>query len=83
MTSYTKALYRRDPAAAAAFHEQQTFEHKIVHGRTPTLACFTPAYHGLKPSFGKRVGSTITACSVPCEHPACAQGCTRRGGLGQ
>lgn len=49
MTSYTKALYRRDPAAAEAFHRQSSFEHKATYGRVPTLLQFTPEAHGLRP----------------------------------
>lgn len=85
MTSFTKALYRRDPKAAQAFHDAQQWEHRVVHGRTPTLACFTPSFHGLQPVFGKRtstphIGGRQAACSAICGHPACAQGCTLQGG---
>ena len=76
MTSFTKALYRRDPAAAEEFHRQQTFEHKATYGKTPTLACFTPQAHGLKPAFGKRAPSGQKACAASCGHPACKHGCT-------
>lgn len=78
MTSYTKALYRRDPAAAEAFHEHQKFEHKIVHGKTPTMLMFTPAHHGLVPAFGKRLPNGQKACASNCRHPACVKGCTLR-----
>lgn len=37
MTSFTKALYRRDPAAAEAFHRQSTFEQRAAHGRPGVL----------------------------------------------
>lgn len=40
MTSYTKALYRRDPAAADAFYKAQLFEHKLTYGRHVQLAQF-------------------------------------------
>ncbi len=48
MTSYTKALYKRDPKAADDFHNNQKFEHRIVYGRTPTLEQFV--YRDGKPS---------------------------------
>lgn len=80
MTSFTKALYRRDPKAAEEFHKAQQWEHRVVHGRTPTLACFTPSFHGLQPVFGKRSHPPQRACSAICGHPACAQGCTLQGG---
>lgn len=63
MTSFTKALYQRDPDAAEAFYRQQQFEHRLTYGKNVTLACFTLAAHaegyghrnGLAaPSFGKR-----------------------------
>lgn len=78
MTSYTKALYNRDPAAAEAFHKQATFEHKTTYGRVPTLLQFTLAHHGLVPSFGKRLPTGQKACGTNCRHPACVRGCTLR-----
>lgn len=65
MTSFTRALYRRDPAAAEAFHKAQQFEHRITYGKQTQLA-----------SFGRRVPSGIVACDKLCDHPACAHGCT-------
>jgi len=79
MTSFTKALYNRDPKAADAFYRQSTFEHKLVYGRTPTLAQFTATAHEL-PTFGKRMQSEPRACAALCGHPACAKGCTLNGG---
>jgi hypothetical protein len=77
MTSFTRKLYNRDPAAAKAFHRQASFEHKVVYGRTPTLACFTPAHYDVQPTFGKRhpPASAQHACDHNCKHPACKQGC--------
>lgn len=81
MTSFTKALYRRDPAAAEAFYSQQTFEAKSG-GRQPGMPTLTFASNA--PShvvFGKRqaVLGRNTACAASCGHPACAQGCVRWG----
>lgn len=70
MTSFTKALYRRDPAAAERFYEQQKYEHIAAFGRNPT---------GSIPSFGKRIPSGLTACAASCGHPACKHGCTLIG----
>lgn len=67
MTSFTKALYRRDPAAAEAFYKQQKFEHLAAFGRNST---------GSIPAFGKRIPSGLKACAASCGHPACSQGCT-------
>ena len=65
MTSYTRKLYRRDPAAAEAFRAAQQFDNKLVYGKAVTLACFGLRHHEMpsraapepKPSvaFGKRV----------------------------
>lgn len=76
MTSYTKALYRRDPAAANEFHRQQSFEQRSAYGKVGPL--------GLKPSlpvvgFGTRTPSGVVACEKRCQHPGCAQGCTLIG----
>lgn len=66
MTSYTKKLYARDPAAALAFFEQSTFETKAAQGRTSVSEITLPAirewqghaaFEALKPApvvFGKR-----------------------------
>jgi hypothetical protein len=42
MTSFTKALYNRDPAAAEAFRRHSRLD-RVVYGKTPTMACFTMA----------------------------------------
>jgi hypothetical protein len=67
MTSFTRALYRRDPAAAEAFQRQQRMERELLlsYGKTPTLACFTPAHHDIKRQFGKRA---VPPQHVPCPH---------------
>jgi hypothetical protein len=77
MTSFTRKLYNRDPAAATAYYRQSTFEQKLVYGKVPTLACFTPAWHQQPVSFGKRQppASAQHACDHNCKHPACKQGC--------
>lgn len=54
MTSFTRKLFQRDPAAADAFYRAQQFETKTVYGRHNTLACFTPAHHQVEPVFGRR-----------------------------
>lgn len=68
MTSFTKALYRRDPAAAEAFHKAQQFEHKLQYGKHTQLASF-----GLRPD---PEDAAAYACSKLCGHPACRHGCT-------
>lgn len=76
MTSFTRKLYNRDPAAAEAFRKAQDFDHRIVYGRHPTLACFT---HTPTPKveFGKREPDMKRyACDRLCSHPACAKGCS-------
>lgn len=77
MTSFTKALYRRDPAAAEAFHRSQQFEHRMVHGKT-LLAQF---HYTPQPvvGFGQRTPTGVVACVTRCSHPSCAQGCTLQG----
>lgn len=69
MTSFTKALYRRDPAAAEAFHKAQQFEHKMTYGKQTQLASF-----GLRP---QPEDHAAYACAALCGHPACRSGCTR------
>lgn len=71
MTSFTRALYRRDPAAAEAFHRQSTFEKRAAHGRPGTLSLTT--------GFGRRTPTGVVACAERCAHPRCAQGCTLAG----
>ena len=81
MTSFTKALYRRDPAAALAFYEQQKFEAKSAP-RQPGMPTLTFASNATSHVvFGKRqaVLGRGTACAASCGHPACANGCTRWG----
>lgn len=88
MTSFTKALYRRDPKAAEEFYRQQQFEQRHTYGRVPTLPQFTLGFHTQqaavspyrKRDFGKRLPTLGTAaCSGNCGHPACSQGCTLQG----
>lgn len=82
MTSFTKALYRRDPAAAEAFYQSQTFEAKSA-GRKPGMPTltFASAFNEVHVPFGKRqpVLGRNTACAASCGHPACASGCVRWG----
>lgn len=54
MTSFTKKLFQRDPAAAEAFHRAQQFEHRLAYGKNVSLACFTPAHHQVAATFGRR-----------------------------
>lgn len=70
MTSFTKALYRRDPAAAEAYYRQQKMEQITAFGRNPT---------GSLPAFGKRIPSGLKACAANCGHPGCKSGCTLLG----
>jgi hypothetical protein len=79
MTSFTKALYRRDPAAAQAFYRQQQFEQKLTYGKHTQLACFTPATAPTVKQFGQRTPSGLVGCAQLCSHPACSQGCTLVG----
>jgi len=71
MTSFTRALYRRDPAAAEAFHRQRTFEQQSAHGRPGTLSKTV--------GFGRRTPTGVVGCATLCDHPGCAQGCTLAG----
>lgn len=73
MTSFTKALYRRDPAAAEAFHRQSSFEQRQAHGRPGHLNAQLTA------GFGRRTPTGVVACAERCTHPGCAQGCTLAG----
>lgn len=60
MTSFTRKLYARDPAAAEAFSTQCRFEAaqkkarvevlRLQYGKAVTLACFSPSAHGLRPA---------------------------------
>lgn len=77
MTSFTKALYRRDPAAAEAFYKAQQFEQR-QQGKHP-VACFTPALNPVVKNFGQRTPSGLVGCAQLCGHPACSQGCTLVG----
>lgn len=63
MTSFTKALYRRDPAAAEEFYRQQQFEQKmqqgrpgLTYGRHATLTCFTVVDQQSKAAHGRSHG---------------------------
>lgn len=81
MTSFTKALYRRDPAAAEAFYQAQTFEAKST-GRQPGMPTltFSSAFNEVHIPFGKRNPKLRqSACAASCGHPACASGCVRWG----
>lgn len=83
MTSFTRKLYARDPAAAEAFRAASEFETKLQYGKAVTLAGFAPSAHGPVPSFGKRLPSGSHGCEQNCRHPACTHGCTlvtRNGG---
>jgi len=71
MTSYSKRLYNRDPAAAMAFYRQQAFEQRAAHGRVS----FTQL-QAHQPPFGRRHPMGVSACAALCGHPACANGCT-------
>lgn len=71
MTSFTRKLFHKDPAAAVAIH-------RLTYGKNVELACFTPSSHGMVPAFGKRLPSGQKACDTNCRHPACARGCTLR-----
>lgn len=80
MTSYTKKLYNRDPAAAEAFHKAQGFEHRLQYGKHTQLAQFGLSHDVAIATFGIRTPSlTGTACDKLCGHPACKQGCTDAG----
>lgn len=80
MTSFTKALYRRDPAAADAFYKHQQFEHMASFGRTPAPSLASSGkVSGHQATFGKRVPSGLQACAASCGHPACKHGCTLIG----
>lgn len=76
MTSFTRKLFNRDPAAAAAFEQSQRFDHRLVYGKHVTLAGFTMASRPVMASFGKRAASGKQACLQRCGHPACKAGCT-------
>jgi hypothetical protein len=91
MTSFTKALYRRDPKAAEAFYRNQQFEQKgfqgrpgpaLTYGRQTQLSQFDAAQRQCHQApFGRRVAlDSATACDTLCGHPACTHGCTKQGG---
>lgn len=69
MTSFTKALYRRDPAAALAFYTDQKRD-QFDNGHKPSLPVV---------GFGQRTPTGMVACKERCAHPSCAQGCTLQG----
>lgn len=69
MTSFTRKLYSRDPAAAEAFHRQQQFEHRITYGKHTQLAGFglrqtpppLPSYECWSPMLGYEHRSVLKA----------------------
>jgi len=69
MTSFTKALYRRDPKAAMAFYNDNKRD-QFDNGRKPSLPTI---------GFGQRTPTGWVACAARCSHPSCAQGCTLQG----
>ena len=85
MTSWTRKLYNRDPAAAERFFEQQRFMPRFERSTYPSVndrlyggvAAFTPATKRTAVPFGKRQRSPSAgvACDQNCGHPACSQGC--------
>lgn len=88
MTSFTRKLYSKDPAAARAaedFMRQSKAERAqdvtLRYGKTPTLACFHSDRALIERSFGKRQFPPMPnkACAALCGHPACTQGCTLAG----
>ncbi len=74
MTSFAKALFNRNPAAARDLRRHQLMT--LRYGKTVTLAQFTPAYHGIEMDFGRRPAASVRACDTLCGSPACAHGCT-------
>lgn len=79
MTSFTKALYNRDPAAAEEFHRQSKFEHRTTFGRMGNLTRAQREPAPLIAGFGRRTPSGVVSCAVLCNHPGCAKGCTLQG----
>lgn len=84
MTSFTRKLYNKDPAAAEAFRKAQDFERQMQYGKAVTLAQFTPSSHGLVPAFGKRVYKDVgdwirdnpnNGSGIPPRHTACERNC--------
>jgi hypothetical protein len=69
MTSFTKALYRRDPAAALAFYNDSKRD-QFEGRKAPSLPMV---------GFGQRTPSGWVACAQRCGHAACSQGCTLVG----
>lgn len=90
MTSFTRKLYNRDPAAAEAFASQVKLHELLAscgaqtapvltYGKHTTLRQFDSAFHSLPKTFGRRTNmARRRACSEPCGHPACIHGCTLR-----
>ncbi len=76
MTSFTKALYRRDPKAARAFYTDSKRD-QFDNGRKPSLPCLGPSMTTVV--FGQRTPTSWVACATRCSHPSCAQGCTLQG----
>lgn len=81
MTSYTKKLYNRDPAAALAFYHQDRFEQARAladaerNGREVVFQPWTDQPRSV--TFGKRQSPPTArhACPTRCSSPACRQGC--------
>lgn len=83
MTSFTRKLFNRDPAAAEAYQRHSEFERareiELRYGKNVTLAQFTPAHHKIERTFGKRKAMPGRfACAELCGHPACSNGCVGR-----
>lgn len=76
MTSYSKALFNRNPGAAKELRKAQL--HQLRYGKDVTLAQFhyTPEP---APEFGRRKPTGLQACAANCGHPACKNGCTLLG----
>lgn len=78
MTSYSKALFRRSPAAARELRLHQLATYRS--GETPrnwtALQLQSMQGQPVSNTFGKRIPSGLQACVALCGHPACSQGCT-------
>ena len=69
MTSFTRKLYNKDPAAEH-FQRSQQFETRIRYGKHSTLAQFV---------IGRRVAKRLKACAASCGRAECRMGCTLSG----
>ena len=67
MTSFSRKLYNRDPGAAEAFHRAQQFDHRIVYGKSTTLACFM---HMAEPGEGLEYRKVFGQRATPPQQPA-------------